>query len=122
MTIGKIGVLVLAIALLSFGVGSAFADWRQADVGAAIQLADVDARKTEGGQDDVVQVGDEDEGDGDKTRGNDGTSGGNNTGDGDRTRGNDGTGGGDNTRSPAPVGGGDTGGDTSGGGTGGGDT
>jgi hypothetical protein len=36
-------------------------------------------------------------GDGDRTRGNDNTSGGNNTGDGDRTRGNDGSGGGNNT-------------------------
>ena len=65
-------------------------------------------------------------GDGDRTRGNDGTSGGNNTGDGDRTRGNDGTSGGDNSYvapaasapAPAPAYGGDDsgGGDSSGGG------
>ena len=44
-----------------------------------------------------ARVGDDDEGDGDATRGDDGTRGGNNTGDGDRTRGNDGTRGGNNT-------------------------
>ena len=38
-----------------------------------------------------------DPGDGDDTKGDDGTGGGNNTGDGDRTRGNDGTRGGNNT-------------------------
>ena len=52
-------------------------------------------------------------GDGDRTRGNDGTSGGANTGDGDATVGNDGTGGGDNSYVAAPApgyGGGDSGG------------
>jgi hypothetical protein len=38
-------------------------------------------------------------GDGDATKGDDGTSGGNNTGDGDNTRGDDGTSGGNNTAS-----------------------
>ena len=58
-------------------------------------------------------------GDGDRTRGNDGTRGGNNTGDGDATWGNDGSGGGDNSyvapAAPAPAYGG--GGDDSGGGS-----
>ena len=49
---------------------------------------------------------DDDEGDGDNTRGNDGTSGGNNTGDGDNTRGNDGTSGGNNTGGGGGGGGG----------------
>jgi hypothetical protein len=52
-------------------------------------------------------------GDGDRTRGNDGTSAGNNTGDGDVTAGNDGTAGGDNSYVAAPspgYGGGDSGG------------
>jgi hypothetical protein len=57
-------------------------------------------------------------GDGDRTRGNDGSSGGNNTGDGDATWGNDGSGGGDNSyvapAAPAPAYGG---GDDSGGGS-----
>ena len=57
----------------------------------------------------------DDDGDDDRTRGNDVTGGGNNTGDGDRTEGNDGTNGGDNTGG----GGGTTGGGTTGGGGGG---
>jgi hypothetical protein len=45
----------------------------------------------------AIDVPDEPTGDGDDTKGDDGTSGGNNTGDGDNTRGDDGTSGGDNT-------------------------
>jgi hypothetical protein len=60
-----------------------------------------------------------DPGDGDDTRGDDGSAGGNNTGDGDATWGNDGSGGGDNSyvapAAPAPAYGG--GGDDSGGGS-----
>ena len=88
----------------------------QLDPGQPIELAsDVDARKNDADDDRAVAVEDDD-GDGDDTRGDDGTNGGNNTGDGDNTAGNDGTSGGDNT------GGGGGGTDTGGGGTGGGDT
>ena len=45
----------------------------------------------------VLEVVDDDRGDGDDTAGDDGTSDGNNTGDGDRTAGDDGTSGGNNT-------------------------
>ena len=54
--------------------------------------------------------------DGDDTRGDDGTGGGDNTGDGDATWGNDGTGGGDNSY-VAPAAGGPYYGDDSGSGS-----
>jgi hypothetical protein len=112
----KIAILAVAAALGFGGLGAALAEWRNSDPGQPIELAsDVDARKNEA--DDARAVaGEDDDGDGDDTAGDDGTNGGNNTGDGDNTAGNDGTNGGDNT------GGGGGGGDTTGGGTGGGDT
>jgi hypothetical protein len=45
----------------------------------------------------AIEVPDEPTGDGDDTKGDDGTSGGDNTGDGDATKGDDGTSGGNNT-------------------------
>lgn len=138
MSIGKLVVLVVAVALAAGGVGSALAESDDGFPGEAIELLD-DARKDELNGELVAQ---EDDGDGDDTNGNDGTGGGNdtgpdgddtagndrtgggeNTGDGDATGGNDGTNGGDNTASPGAGGGagGGGGGDT-GGGTGGGDT
>ena len=112
MSIGKLAVLIVAVGVALAGIGAGFSEWRDSDAGSAIQLVDnVDARKNE--LDDDVRVADTDEDDGDRTRGNDGTGGGDNTGDGDRTRGNDGTGGGDNTGDGDWTGGND--------GTGGGD-
>ena len=118
MSMGKLAVLVVAIAFASGGIGAALADWvKSDDGGAAIELvSEFDARKNDA-DDDVAVAEDDDRGDGDDTRGNDGTNGGNNTGDGDWTAGNDGTAGGDNTGV-----GGDGGTDTGGGGTGGGTT
>ncbi|HSL64358.1 MAG TPA: hypothetical protein VK874_06825 [Gaiellaceae bacterium] len=120
MSIGKLAVLVVAVGLAFGGIGAAIADWREADAGDPVQLAaDVDARKNDA-DDDLAAAGEDDEGDGDDTAGDDGTGGGANTGDGDNTAGNDGTGGSANTR-VAPSG--DTGGGDSGGGdSGGGDT
>jgi hypothetical protein len=139
MNMGKLAVFVVALALASGGIGAALAEWRSSDAGAAIELAgDFDARKSAADHDVGFVEDDDDKGDGDRTRGNDGTSGGNNTGDGDRTRGNDGTGGGNNTgdgdwtggndgtgggnNTGVSWGGGGGGGDTGGGGTGGGGT
>jgi hypothetical protein len=97
VSFGKVVVLVLALALGGLGIGAAFADPRGPGVGVPIDLVD-DARKSE--VDDDVLAAQEDVGDEDETRGNDGTNGG------------------DNTGSPAPAGGGgggDTGGDADGG-------
>jgi hypothetical protein len=107
MGIGKLAVLAVAVAIAFGGVGAALADWRGADPGPAIEVAGVDARKSEVDDDIAFVEDDDDQGDGDKTRGNDGTSGGNNTGDGDRTRGNDGTSGGNNTGDGDQTGGND---------------
>lgn len=111
MGLGKLAVLVVALGIALGGIGAALADRVGSDDRSAVQLAtDVDARKNDA--DDDIVVLDDDEGDGDKTRGDDGTSGGNNTGDGDWTAGSDGTGGGDNTVSVGGGGFDDTGGDT----------
>ena len=119
LTTGRLAVLIVATALAFGGLGAALADWRAADPGDPIQLAgDIEARKSDA-DDDAPVARPTADGDGDDTRGDDGTNGGDNTGDGDNTRGNDGTSGGDNTRAPARAGGGTGGGDT-GGGTGGG--
>src|SRR5687767_7674106 len=95
MNMGKLAVLAVALAFASGGIGAALADWRNSDdAGAAVELvSDFDARKNDAA-DDVAVAEDDDRGDGDDTRGDDGTNGGNNTGDGDNTRGNDGTNGG----------------------------
>ena len=97
MTIGKLAVLAVALAFASGGIGAALADWRSTDAGEPVVLAgESDGRRDDGGPE-AAAVEEQDPGDGDRTRGDDGTNGGNNTGDGDRTRGNDGTAGGNNT-------------------------
>ena len=94
MTIGRLAVLALAAVLALGGLGTAFA--ALSDDGAGDPLAqEIELRKDDPGAELVSE--EDDEGDGDRTRGDDGTRGGNNTGDGDRTRGDDGTRGGDNT-------------------------
>jgi hypothetical protein len=143
MSIGKLAVLAVALAVVSGGFGAALADWNRPEPGPAIDLVDVDARKADEDGDGTLAT--EEEGDGDDTAGNDGTAVGQNApepqqqqpqaaGDGDQTAGNDGTAGGDNTQAaPAPiqpvpagaVGGGGQSDDSDGGGgddSGGGDT
>ena len=115
----KLAVLALAVALGAGGIASAWDGAGDDLVSDPIQLQDKKAIKKQEGDEVVTVQRDEgdDTGDGDRTAGNDGTSGGDNTGDGDRTAGNDGTSGGDNTG--GAVGGDDTGGgdNTSGGAT-----
>ena len=123
MGIGQLAVVALIAAVVAGGTGAAVADLASTDdpgVGA------IDLRKDDGAPGDEL-VEDEEDPDGDGTKGADGTKGGNDTGrDGDDTRGNDGTGGGDNTvaqaggggYAPAPAyGGGGGGGSVSGGGS-----
>ena len=138
MSLGRIGVSALAVLVLSGGLIAAGAfdgddrgvtaidyialgDARRDDPAALQEVAEEDDRG-DPGTDDGDRTRDQDgtrggnngganSADGDRTRGDDGTRGGNNTGDGDGTWGNDGTGGGDNTRAPAG-----SGGDTSAGG------
>jgi hypothetical protein len=95
MTTGRLAVLALAALLAFGGIGTAFAlDGGDDDPG----MADpVELRKDDAAADVIVEEDDGPDGDGDSTRGDDGTAGGDNTGDGDATRGNDGTAGGDNT-------------------------
>jgi len=112
MTIGRLAVLALAAVLALGGIGTAFAalssdgsddaaaqpiELRKDDAGAEIVADDDDQGDGDRTRGDDGTSGGDNTGDGDRTRGNDGTDGGNNTGDGDRTRGNDGTDGGDNT-------------------------
>jgi hypothetical protein len=110
----KMAVLMLAVIVALGGVGAGFI--RTFDDGNASAVEPLELRKDDSGTELVSEEDDDDAGDGDATRGDDGTRGGNNTGDGDRTRGNDGTGGGDNSY-VAPAGGGYYGGGDSGGGT-----
>ncbi len=130
MSMSKLAVVAVALGLALGGLGSAFTNEPRSDDGGDPVALDV--RRNEQGEE-VAPSDDDDRGDGDRTRGDDRTSGGDNTGDrdamagndgtrggnntGDWTGGNDGTGGGDNTAA-APAGGGG-GGD---GATGGGDT
>lgn len=104
--------LAALVAVLAIGVAIVSAPGPEASGVAAINLGDDDdARRDEDALTDVD--GSDDDGDGDNTRGNDGTGGGNNTGDRDATVGNDGTAGGDNSYVAAPspgYGGGDSGG------------
>jgi hypothetical protein len=121
MSFGKLAVIGIALVLAAGGVGAALADRGTSDAGEVIDLTAQDARK-----DDVMEslgLVDDDDGDGDNTRGDDGTSGGDNTGDGDNTRGDDGTNGGDNTGDGDNTRGDDgtSGGDNTGSGAGGGD-
>jgi hypothetical protein len=89
----KMAVLVLAVIVALGGLGAGFI--RAFDDDEAVAVDPVELRKDDSAPDLVAE--DDDEGDGDSTRGDDGTRGGDNTGDGDATRGNDGTRGGDNT-------------------------
>ena len=96
MTMGRLAVIALAAVLAFGGLGTALA--LSGDDDSTAQADPIELRKDDAGDD--VLVGEDDdgpEGDGDSTRGDDGTGGGNHTGDGDSTRGNDGTSGGDNT-------------------------
>ena len=98
MTTGRLAVLALAAVLAFGGLGTAFALDGDDDGPGATQP--IELRKDDASAEVLTEEDDGDpepSGDGDRTRGDDGTDGGNNTGDGDRTRGNDGTGGGDNT-------------------------
>lgn len=100
MTTGKLAVAALGVSL-ALGAGlSALADDSSTSHVRAIDLNhDSGAVRRDDPADEIVAVEDDEDptGDGDRTRGNDGTEGGDNTGDEDRTRGNDGTDGGDNT-------------------------
>jgi hypothetical protein len=91
----KMAVLMLACIVALGGLGAGFI--RTFDESDASAVEPVEMRKDEGTPELVAQEDDDDRGDGDSTRGDDGTRGGDNTGDRDSTRGNDGTRGGDNT-------------------------
>jgi hypothetical protein len=98
MSTGKAAIVVL-VACLAIGGGiAALTDTDDDSPVEAIDLDDGVLRRNDAG-DEIAGADDDDNRnkDGDRTKGNDGTGGGNNTGDGDRTKGNDGTGGGDNT-------------------------
>jgi hypothetical protein len=90
----KMAVLMLVVVVALGGLGAGFI--RTFDDGDPRAVEPLELRKDDSAPDLVAE--DDDEGDGDSTRGDDGTRGGNNTGDGDNTRGNDGTRGGNNTR------------------------
>ena len=115
----RLAVILLA-GLMAFGGLGLVATNVFGDDDDAAAINPVDLRKDDAGGAELVADDDPEPapppGDGDRTRGNDGTSGGNNTGDGDATVGNDGTAGGDNSyvAAPAPGYGGD---DSGGGGT-----
>ncbi len=92
---GKLMVTLIGLAFVLGAMGAALtrADDNNTSAPAGISVEDVRKEDAVAG----AAVVKEDEGDGDDTLGDDGTSGGANTGDGDRTAGNDGTGGGNNT-------------------------
>ena len=95
----RLAVLTLAAIIAMGGLGIGVARTLDDDATAG-DVEPVELRKDDSSPELVAQAGDDDDepsGDGDRTRGDDGTRGGDNTGDGDRTRGNDGTRGGDNT-------------------------
>ena len=95
MAMGRLAFIAVALGLAIGGLGAAVTGWRPLGQEDSVALANDDARKDD--PDDDVAAADADEGDGDRTRGNDGTHGGDNTDDGDHTRGNDGTRRGNNT-------------------------
>lgn len=96
MNLGRIAIGALA-ALVAVS-GYAVASGRLDDTKEARASDDEITLRREELADEVQAVEDDDNtGDGDKTKGDDGTNGGNNTGDGDDTNGNDGTNGGNNT-------------------------
>ena len=113
MELKRTAVTALGAALVLSGIGSLFViNQLPGQVGAVELLGDSDDPAIRRQDDDLaplaaVDLDDDDvpSGDGDRTAGDDGTSGGNNTGDGDRTRGNDGTSGGNNTRDNSSRGG-----------------
>ena len=134
MTTGRLAVLALAALLAFGGLGTAFAlgggdddpratepiELRKDDASAEVLTEEDDGGPEPTGDGDSTRGNDgtrggDITGDGDRTRGNDGTRGGDNTGDGDATYGNDGTGGGDNSYVAPAAGWG--GGDSAGGGT-----
>jgi hypothetical protein len=90
----KMAVLTLAVIVALGGLGAGLI--RTIDEGDAQAVEPLELRKDDSGTELVAET-DDDEGDGDSTRGDDGTRGGDNTGDRDSTRGDDGTRGGDNT-------------------------
>jgi hypothetical protein len=106
----RMAVITLAVVVALGGLGVGYVN--TFDEGDAQAVDTIDLRK-DGNSGELVAEQDDDEGDGDDTRGDDATGGGNNTGDRDSTRGNDGTRGGDNTGDGDATGGND--------GTGGGD-
>ncbi|HEV2757681.1 MAG TPA: hypothetical protein VG318_18120 [Actinomycetota bacterium] len=112
MSTGKLAIAVLALSLAVGGGIAALADTNDDRSIGVIELEDGVLRK----DDSADEVAGVDEGDdADRTRGDDGTDGGNNTGDGDGTNGDDGTGGGHNTGDvtyDAPAGTATGGGDT----------
>ena len=117
----RLTILALAAILAFGGLTTAFA--LSGDDDGTASADPIELRKDDAASDVLVEEDDDGpDGDGDSTRGNDGTRGGDNTyvGDRDGTWGDDGTGGGDNSY-VAPAGGGGGGG---GGGSfsGGGDT
>jgi hypothetical protein len=91
----KLAALMLAVVVALGGLGAGFI--RTFDESEADAVEPVELRKDDTGAELVAEEDDDDRGDGDSTRGDDGTRGGDNTGDRDSTRGNDGTRGGDNT-------------------------
>jgi hypothetical protein len=107
----KLAVFMLAVVVALGGLGAGFI--RAFETGKADAVEPVELRKDDSGAE-LAAEEDDDRGDGDSTRGDDGTRGGDNTGDGDATFGYDGTGGGDNTyaapANPGYYGGGDSGG------------
>ena len=123
MNLGKLAVIVLTVVVAGGGIAAALGGRASLPTADAIELSDQAFRKDDAGAALLVEDDGDDNarGDGDRTRGNDGTSGGNNTGDGDRTRGNDGTSGGNNTGDGDRTRGNDgtSGGDNTGGGGGG---
>ena len=106
----RMAVITLAVVVALGGLGVGYVN--TFDEGDAQAVDSIDLRKDDSSAE-LVAEEDDDEGDGDGTRGDDGTGAGNNTGDRDSTRGNDGTRGGNNTGDGDATGGND--------GTGGGD-
>jgi hypothetical protein len=115
MNNGRLVVIGLA-AVLGLGTTAAVLEYQNdASEGQIVELLSDELQakplREDDGADQIVD--EDDQGDGDNTRGDDATAGGNNTPDGDDTDGNDGTQGGDNTPDRDSTGGND--------GTGGGD-
>jgi hypothetical protein len=97
---GRIAVLAFAVLVASAGLLAVGGQWSGGEPVQALDLADDDQSARRDDNDvspESVDDDDDDKGDGDNTRGDDGTNGGNNTGDRDNTRGDDGTNGGNNT-------------------------